>query len=393
MSQKKLFRKKVVIYTYKLDLKVGGIIVLHKLAQDLIENKCKVMLYTNNHDRYQNEFCNKFATLKDIDNNTIVVYPEVIEGNPLKAKHVVRWILCDLGIHCSKNIYKTWSLDDLVFHFSTFNSKCDPRNIDLLYTVWIDQAVKNNDLPRNGSCYLFKKASSFHKNIRLIHPMNSVLIDNCSNEEIINIFNSKEYFYCYDPYSFYASMAALCGCIPIVYPINGISKLDWLKSKAIFQPYLDKHDNISGIAYGINDIQYAKNTIQNVSKEKKDIVKFGKKTIINFIDKVDTYFFKNRGDYQFKTVERMADVLGWNMDDSDRKDEKISHLKQTVLQKSEEISHLKQTVLQKSEQISQLKQTVLQKSGEIDFIKSSKFFKTWQKYNQIKKMFFKRMSS
>ena len=332
MNKSKFSGMKIIIYTKELDFKVGGIIVLHNLAKDLMDNDCNVMLYVKNEKKYENIFCNNFATLADVDDATIVVYPEVVKGNPLNAKYVVRWMLCNIGVNCSRDIYKTWGSNDLVFYFAPFNHKYDPDSIELLYTFWIDPAVKNKNLARSGSCYLFKKAPAFHKKISRIHPMDAVLIDNCSNEEIIEIFNNKEYFYCYDPYSFYASMAALCGCIPIVYPLEGVNKLDWLKTRASFQTYRNKQDNISGIAYGLDDVQYARGTLCNAEKEQMEIIKFGKKSVINFINRVDAYFFNDKKTYQFKTVGDSINLFGSHFSKEDEADS-------LVRPKDQEIQH------------------------------------------------------
>jgi len=344
MNESKLIGKKIIIYTPELNFKTGGVIVLHNLAKDLIELGCNAMLFVIGEKKYENIFCNSFASLSDVDENAIVVYPEIVEGNPLNAKHVVRWLLCDIGVHCAKDVYKTWGDNDLLFHFSTFNDKYDPHSIDLLYTIWLDPAVRNKDLTREGSCYLFKKAPSFHEKLQFIHPKDAIMIDNCSNEEIIEIFNTKEFFYCYDPYSFYDIIAALCGCIPIVYPIEGVSKLDWLKTKATFQPYLDKNDNVSGIAYGLDDIQYARKTLGNVRKEQEEVIGYGEKTVVNFTNKIDTYFFKKREDYKFKTVGEAVKFFRWNLKnntDDDillrQKDRKIKNLYQEIQQKEQVI--------------------------------------------------------
>ena len=314
MQNLNISKRKIIIYTPKLNFKVGGIVVLHNLARVLLEKGVDAYLFVNNEEPYDNIFCNKFAKLEDIDDSAVVVYPEIVEGNPLNAKNVVRWILCDLGVHCRSDIYKTWNLDDMVFHFSTYNSKYDSKNFEILYTVWINPIIKNkNTNKRNGSCYLFKKAQFFHNKLKLIHPKDSTLIDNCSFEEIVDIFNEKEYFYSYDPYSFYDSVAALCGCIPIIYPIDGVKKIDWLKTRAMFQAYADSRDNISGIAYGVGDTQYAKETLKNVTKERMELVGFGERTIENFIQKTSGYFFAKRNPGLFKTVRGLARVLGWNV--------------------------------------------------------------------------------
>ena len=394
MNELKFSEMKIIIYTPELNFKVGGIIVLHNLAKDLVDNGCNVMLYVVNGTKYENIFCNNFATIADVDDATIVVYPEIVEGNPLNAKNVVRWMLCDIGVHCSRDIYKTWGSNDLVFHFSTFNAKYDPHSIELLYTIWIDPAVKNKNMARSGSCYLFKKASAFHKNIRLIHPMDAVLIDNCSNEEIIEIFNNKEYFYCYDPYSFYTSIAVLCGCIPIVYPLEGVNKLDWLKTRAMFQIYLDKQDNVAGIAYGFDDVKYAHETLCNVEKEQMRIVKFGKRTVINFINRIKAYFHNNNKSYQFKTVANSTNLFGWHLSKEDvhiatlkqalgerngrlqelnqglsERDVQIVNFNQAVNEREDQIASLKQVVVERDVQIVNLNQAVNEREGQIASLK------------------------
>ena len=358
----KTLRKKIVIYAYKLDYKVGGIVALHNLAKDLLSSEYDIYIYPIEGKGYKNEFCNNFAKLIDIDDSTIVVYPEVIEGNPLKAKKVVRWLLCDLGIHCSKDIYKTWSTTDLVFHFSTFNANYDPFKINYLYTIWIDPKVKNLKQKRSGSCYLYKKASLFHKNIKLIHPKNSLLIDNLNYEEIIKVFNKKEYFYCYDPYSFYNSIAALCGCIPIIYPIAGITKLNWLKTLAKFQPYLKTHENFPGISYGIDDILYAKKTIKNVEKVYSEVVEYGKKSVDNFLSIVSDYFFNKNNNKVYNTVGKAIKTFSWKNSNN-----KVGAI---IKQKDNEIANL--LTLSK------------QKDNEIAIIKSARFFKLWQRYCRIR---------
>ncbi len=360
--------KKFIIFTLGLDFKSGGSIVLYNLAKDLMEQDCNVKIYAKGAENSANIFCNHSASLEDVDDSTIVIYPEIVEGNPLKAKNVVRWILCDLGIHSKRDIYTTWGGQDLVFHFSSFNNKYDPHAIEKLYSIWINPAVQNKNLPRKGSCYLFKKASAFHRDIRLIHPMDAVMIDDCSNEEIIEIFNQKEYFYCYDPYAFYDVMAALCGCIPIVYPMTGMNKLNWLKSKANFQMYLDKRDNVAGIAYGIEDIPYAKDTLRHAEKEQREVVEFGKKTVTNFIHKTQTYFFNDKNSYEFKTVETLENML------------KTHSIDRTV---NIDLENLQQALREKNQEFGSLVQNFLKLKAENDTMRGSKFWKLRNLYRSI----------
>lgn len=302
---------KIIIWTPKLDYQVGGIVVLHNLAKDLLELGYRVMLYNPEGHRYENPFCGQFAEFSDVDDRAVVVYPEVVEGNPLKALNVVRWMLCDIGVHTSPDIYKSWNAKDLVFHFSSFNSTYNPEDLTILYTLWIDPKIENKGLKRSGSCYLFRKASLFHEYIRMIHPMDAVMIDHCSNEEIIQIFNEKETFYNYDPHSYYDAIAVMCGCPAVVYPLAGVSKLDWLKSKASFQAFNGKKDNMSGIAYGVNDLKHALETLSLAREEQKQAVEFGKSTVKNFGEMIHSYFFEQSAKDALNTLDKLVDRLRW----------------------------------------------------------------------------------
>jgi hypothetical protein len=302
---------KIIIWAPQLDYQVGGIVVLHNLAKDLIDLGYRVMLYNPQGHRYDNPFCNQFADVGDIDDRSVVVYPEVVEGNPLKALNVVRWMLCDIGVHTSPDIYQSWNGNDLVFHFSSFNSAYNAEDLEILYTLWIDPAIENKGLKRSGSCYLFRKASQFHEYINMIHPKDAVLIDHCSNEEIFRIFNEKEIFFNYDPHSYYDAMAVMCGCPAVVYPLAGISKLDWLKSKASFQAFNGIRDDMAGIAYGLHDLKHAMETLPFARKEQQEAVEFGRGTVKTFCDRIQAYFFANGARESFNTLDKMVDRLRW----------------------------------------------------------------------------------
>lgn len=335
---------KFIIYSPPLDYKIGGTVVLHQLAKDLTEMGLQTMLYNPTKVQYQNPFCNDFATLSDVDDASVVIYPEIIAGNPLNAKNVIHWMLCDLGVHSGADVYKTWQDNDLVFHFSTFNNQYALSSVQILYTTWIDPEVKNKNLERAGSCYLFKKACLFHKEVKMIHPPDALLIDNFTNAEIIDIFHQKKYFYCYDPYSFYDVMAVLCGCIPIIYPVNGVSREEWLKTRATFS----HKERISGIAYGLDDLAFAEETILEAEKDLRGEREYEKSTVKQLIEIADEHFFQQK---QAKnTVAEIAKVLRWG---------RLREKNVAFLELSEK----------------NLLEQVREKDRELDFMRSSKFWK------------------
>lgn len=47
------------------------------------------------------------------------------------------------------------------------------------------------------------------------------------------MFNKCKYFYSYDANTAYIMYAAVCGCIPIIHEIDGVSEEEFLKIKYI----------------------------------------------------------------------------------------------------------------------------------------------------------------
>jgi len=292
-------KKNILIYAdYYMEM-VGGIVVQYYLAKyiDLFGTKIRIKvigekIYTKS--PYYNNYYED-----DLDlNNTITIYGETIKGNPLNSKNVVRWILAELGIIYNKDIYNTWGKDNLVYYFNTERKFEEyPHKIGNIYKqlslLCINDKIKNYDVQRihNSWCHTFRK-SNYHSFIKSMHPDESFEITREHNQEnYIHFFNQYEYFISYDPLTFMNIIAALCGCISIIYPIEGVSKYEWLKMTATW-PYLKENnlENLYGIAYGMDDIEYARNTIHLVKNQWDEIQDFSlKKSILPFLDDINHY--------------------------------------------------------------------------------------------------------
>jgi hypothetical protein len=278
----------LVVYSPPFQVKCGGIVAMHNMAKVINEtfhDKISAKLFMHNNIKNNNPFCNNFASIDEINDDTIVVYPEIITGNPLGAKNVIKWILLDLGIEMPHDHYKNWDLTDLVYYWET---KENINNYKQLSCPFYHPGFKNNNRTgvRKGSCYLIKKAPFIHKEFEFIHPFDSIFIDDMSLEDINDVFNKCKYFYSYDANTAYIIYAALCGCIPIIYPINGISKTEYFNSR------IYNCNNViynKGIVYGYdkNEINECEKIIHECEGYYLDFFNLYKFTINNFIEDIE----------------------------------------------------------------------------------------------------------
>ena len=188
-------------------------------------------------------FQNELASRRDLA-GSVIIYPEIVVGNPLDASKVVRWCLHKPGYHSGKTTYS--SNDLFFFYLPEFYNKLfgsDPNN--LLKVTYVNEAYTNTNFkPREGACFLVRKGASRSLDQ---HPNTAIQVDQMTHEERAATFNSVEYLYSYDRYTFYTIFAVMCGCVPIYLPADGESEPDVAE-----QP--------NGLAIGVDDVERARRT-------------------------------------------------------------------------------------------------------------------------------------
>lgn len=266
---------KFIVYTPFYDENTGGVIVLYKLAQLLRQLGMKVFLWheanpfsvsslkqlerkfrywRRQHSqrfRYISPYSLPLARKQDV-HDAIVVYPEVVAGNPLKARHVVRWLLYKPGFHTG---VIDFSSDDLFFYYLKEYDYPDfnrfPDNQLFVADYFLDVYRQTNFGPRHGSCFMVRKGKDRVLNL---HPDDAIQVDGLSHRELAEVFNRSEYFLSYDLYTMYSVYACMCGCKSVVLPLEGMSVEDWH-----FSP-----ESRFGVAYGFEDVPRALATRGNL---------------------------------------------------------------------------------------------------------------------------------
>ena len=237
-------------------------------------------------NRFNTPVLKKFPGKLDLK-ETIVIYPEIVFGNPLNASNVVRWLLNDPGFFTGKIYYGQneiyFKYDNQYKDFTYLNSSTSKNNLYIftyLKHLYNDNGIVSN---KNGIAYCIRKGRI--KNIPL-DLSQAVLIDGMKHKDISNIFKRVEYFISFDPHTAFSRFAALCGCVSIVVPIDGVGEDEW-------QPDKEKR---YGVSYGFED-EMIKKAMSTIGELKGQLIRDEENSMFvvqTFIDEVETFFLRTR---------------------------------------------------------------------------------------------------
>jgi hypothetical protein len=304
--------KKFIIYAPPYDENSGGSIALHKLCHLLNIIGRDAFIYPflpsfelnvstiNDIEKYAAQLINQIKVSRDIKTNPnfktpvippnlgdfasedmVVIYPEITEGNPLKAKNVVRWLLHTPGFHTGNIFY---GRNELYFFHGDNNRKNFNHPFSIISNTMLDilhipteQYTNKNHVDRQGVAYCLRK----NKHPRLIHDLtNSICIGGMSHAEISQVFDNCKTFISYDPYTLYSTLAVISGCESIVAP---------QKNQKINDIYPDL-TFMNGIAYGFDDLSRAKSTTSLLHERISKVEENNNRKIAEFLTDVDKFF-------------------------------------------------------------------------------------------------------
>jgi hypothetical protein len=213
--------------------------------------------------------------------DAVVIYPEVVFGNPLKAKNVVRWLLYTPGETVASVYY---GFDELHFLFLDVFGKykfprCHTSKHPLFITHWpIETYLQLEDVEeRSGVAYCLRK-SKRSPSAELLSD--GILIDGKAHDEIAKIFKRIKTFISYDPYTAYLPFAVMAGCDSVIAPLPNVDV-------GALYPELGMLD---GIAYGLDDLERARATRLRLIARYENFEVSNLVNTRNFIDEVDMFF-------------------------------------------------------------------------------------------------------
>lgn len=208
---------------------------------------------------------------KTAPDDAIVVYPELLLGNPMQAKNVVRWILYKPG---ELHPYE-FTKDEMFFHCGEMFDVPELTGGAPELVMWRrNRTYRNENRPdRKGVCYIVRKGAAKPRLPETEDP-SAIQIDHMSHAEINDIFNRCETFISYDEATMYSQFAAICGCDSIIVPGFFKSPEHWMASHPLAG---------NGVAYGFEHLEHARATrdkvIEMMDQKEQDSIE----TVKNFI--------------------------------------------------------------------------------------------------------------
>lgn len=214
-----------------------------------------------------------------VGKDTVVVYPDIVHGNFMGAKHVVRWLLYYNRYH-DKEAYGKGDL--FVAYREVFNDETLNPEKRILSLVHFDLDLyrQTNFGPREGRCYIVRKGKSRKD---LPEKFDGPVIDSLPEQEKVRVFNRCEYCISYDTQTSYSEIAALCGCISVVIPEEGKSWRDYRLS--------DEERYGQAFGFAEEELNWAQKTRDKIKGRYVRMNKEGIFAAQNFVKLCRDYFY------------------------------------------------------------------------------------------------------
>jgi hypothetical protein len=206
---------------------------------------------------------------------TVSIYTQITWGNPFNTIHNVRW-------HLDNYEPEKWDSykDDIIYNYGSFKIPDGVSQKSLtVFDYNLDKYYNTNNSNRKGFGYLFHKRTP-EWGLDFVKKFGATEIPHYNGKQnldyLLKEFNNYEYILTFDDKSYYTTAAALCGTKAIILnPHENLTPNEYRQLNPI---------QMCGVAYGMNDIKWANETIGLVRNNLLELERKDKQTINNFIE-------------------------------------------------------------------------------------------------------------
>lgn len=226
-------------------------------------------------------------------NEGIVIYPEIVTGNPLRAKRVINWILYFPETHGGPPTSQ-FSRENLIACFSSsfcagFDDaefkKVPLRLHDYGFEYFLNAAPPGTN--KSGALTCRRKDSFNSPRLGKIQvsenfsvPENP--ISDGGKRSRVEQFARAESFHSMDPVTFLSVEAAMAGTLSVVVPVPGVDKEEWMDAVGDERQF--------GVAYGDDDIPRARASLPCVLPHLRNLASQERDGLAEFVQQAISYF-------------------------------------------------------------------------------------------------------
>ena len=210
--------KKTYIFYFPCFSRSNGVRVMMILSEKLIKAGYSVLYYVPDKTNWPKHIPTINILTREMKSNAIVVYPEVIAGNPLRIRNVARLVLFYPGLNGGM---KKFHHSEMVF---TYLPEFFP-DADVLTIPWIDENLFNNPGYERSQDYCFVHKGGRWKDPPELRDLPTITMDwPKTREELADLLKHARTVYSFDSNSAVICEAHSCGANVLIVTKTGYSK-------------------------------------------------------------------------------------------------------------------------------------------------------------------------
>ena len=183
----------------------NGIRVMMLLSKKLITEGFKVLYYVQDKDNWPSDIPILTTVDEKLKKNAIIIYPEIVAGNPLRVRNVARLVLFYPGRNGGMRQYHK---SEMIF---TYHPEFMP-GADVLTIPWIDESLFNNPGYKRTQDYCFVYKGGRWKDVKELNELPTITMKwPESREKLAELLKHTKTLYSFDNASAVLEEALLCG--------------------------------------------------------------------------------------------------------------------------------------------------------------------------------------